>query len=179
MNDNKINNGNFPESGKPAEAALEMGKAPECSENLHFPKSERLRHKVLVDSLFAMGETLYEYPLRLTFRSLGEEELAASFKVGVPDRIAPLQLLITIPKKKRRHAVDRVLMRRRIREAWRLRRRQLRLAVEENPELRTLSVGIVYMSSKNSYSNKICSKMDILISKLTEIVKERRYKRPE
>lgn len=37
----------------------------------------------------------------------------------------PVQFLISVPRKRLRHAVDRVLMRRRIREAYRLHRHEL------------------------------------------------------
>lgn len=131
-----------------------------------FPKSERLRHKALVDPLFEEGTTIYEYPLRLTFRGLSAEELDNSFKNGVPEGIAPLQLLITVPKRKRRHAVDRVLMRRRIREVWRLSRLPLRRLVEATPELRTLSVAIIYMAGENIPSSKISVKLNLLMAKL-------------
>lgn len=75
--------------------------------------------------------------------------------------------MITVPKKKRRHAVDRVLMRRRIREAWRLQRRQLREAVEANPSLRTLSIGLIYAADSNIESARIQTKTARLIAKLS------------
>lgn len=134
--------------------------------NLNFPKSEKLRHKTLVDNLFAEGKSIYEYPLRATFRALTAEELEKSFKVEIPDGIAPLQVMITVPKKRRHHAVDRVLMRRRIREAWRLQRRELREAVEIHPELRTLSVALIYMSDENLPSSKISPKIRKILTKI-------------
>lgn len=136
-------------------------------DRLTFPKSERLRHKVLVDSLFEKGQSLYEYPFRLTWRPLSEDELAESFKIGIPDKIAPLQVMITVPKKKRRHAVDRVLMRRRIRDAWRLQRRPLRHLIENHPLLRTLSVAIIYISNENIDSSRLHAKLQRLITKLS------------
>lgn len=137
-------------------------------ERLTFPKSERLRHKSLVDSLFSKGKSIYEYPLRMVYRPLSDDELKDSFKISVPEGIAPLQVLITIPKKRRRHAVDRVLMRRRVRDAWRLSRRPLRRMIEEHSQLRTVSVAIVYISSENISSNEIREKLGRLISKLSE-----------
>ncbi len=134
---------------------------------LTFPKSERLRHKALVDPLFREGQSLFEYPLRLVYRPLSADQLQHAFKIAVPDGIAPLQVMITVPKKKRRHAVDRVLMRRRIREAWRLQRRQLREAVEANPSLRTLSIGLIYAADSNIESARIQTKIARLIAKLS------------
>lgn len=130
------------------EAALEA--AHEAEERLTLRKSAKLRHRTLVGNLFDKGKSVYSGPLRLTFHALSDEELANSFRGAVPDLIAPVQVMITVPKKKRRHAVDRVLMRRRIREAFRLQWRPLRRLIEQNPDIRTLSVAIVYMSKENA-----------------------------
>lgn len=135
-------------------------------QKLTFPKSERLRHKILVDSLFKEGKSMFEYPIKLQYRALTEEELESSFKIAVPDKIAPLQVMITVPKKKRRHAVDRVLMRRRIREAYRLNRRGLRTLIEAHPEFRTVSVALIYISDENIEYSRIERKLQKLFTRL-------------
>ena len=68
-------------------------------------KDEKLRHKRLVDDLFANGKTLYEFPLRLTWRVIDAEELAGSFRSDIPAKVGRIQMLVTVPKKKRRRAV--------------------------------------------------------------------------
>lgn len=135
---------------------------------LTLRKGEKLRHRSLVDALFKEGRSIYEFPLRLSWRTLSEKELEETFSDHVPDRIDALQMLITIPKKKRRHAVDRVLMRRRIREAYRLNRGDLKKAVELNPELRTLSIALIYLSDKNLPYSTIEQKMKLLFQKLSK-----------
>lgn len=80
--------------------------------------------------------------------------------------IAPVQMMVTVPKKKRRHAVDRVLMRRRIREAFRLQYHELRQLIENNSDIRTLSLGIVYVSTENSDMEQISAAMSSALSKL-------------
>lgn len=135
-------------------------------ERFTLRKSAKLRHRTLVRTLFEKGKSVYAGPLRLTYRPLTTDQLAASFRGEVPDLIGPVQLMITVPKKKRRHAVDRVLMRRRIREAFRLQYHPLRRLVEENPDIRTLSIGIVYMDSFNFDMNEIQSSMGRAIDKL-------------
>ena len=80
--------------------------------------------------------------------------------------LGPVQMMITVPKKKRRHAVDRVLMRRRIREAFRLQWRLLRRSVEENPDIRTLSLGIVYLHTENMEMDNISTAMGSALSKI-------------
>ncbi|MBD5338791.1 hypothetical protein HDR69_02235 [bacterium] len=138
--------------------------------NQNFPKSERLRHKTLVDGLFREGKSLFEYPVRLVYRPLTQAQLDNAFNINIPDRIAPLQVMVTVPKKKRRHAVDRVRMRRRIREGWRLQRRRLREAVEAHPEFRTLSVALICAADTDVDSNRIHAKIGKLISRLISLL---------
>ena len=145
---------------------MENRESKDMMERATFPKSERLRHKTLVDGVFASGRSKFEYPLRMVYRPLTGAELESAFRIGVPDRIAPLQVMFTVPKKKRRHAVDRVLMRRRMRECWRLSRRRLREAVESHPDLRTLSVALTYSADRNIDSRKIAAKTEALIEHL-------------
>ena len=73
-----------------------------------FPKSERLHSKKLIQELFDKGSSFYSYP----------------FKVLVlpnPDEDCPNhQVLISVSKRKFKRAVDRNLIKRRIRESYRL-----------------------------------------------------------
>lgn len=140
---------------------------------MKLPKSARLHHRSLQEKLFAEGTKLHEFPLRLVWRSLTAEELKANFRDRVPDLIGPVQVLVSVPKKKRRKAVDRVLMRRRMREAFRLGRGPLLETLGQLPQVRTLSVGLVYMKEGNSSYAKVKEKLDILIGKLAEKVKEK------
>jgi len=133
---------------------------------LTLRKGEKLRHRSLVEGLFKEGHTIYEFPLRLTWRALDGEGLDTTFRDHVPERIDSLQMLITVPKKKRRHAVDRVLMRRRIREAYRLNRLPLKGMLEANPGIRTLGMAIIYLHDKNLPYPTIEQKMRLLLKKL-------------
>ena len=133
---------------------------------LTLRKSAKLRHRTLVQSLFQSGKSVYAGPLRITYRALSEDELKRSFRVSVPDRMGPVQMMITVPKKKRRHAIDRVLMRRRIREAFRLLWHPLRNLVQEDPSIRTLSLAIVYMHTENSDMQAISAAMASALSKI-------------
>ena len=134
-------------------------------------KAEKLRHRSLVDPLFKEGKTLYEFPLRLTWRALDGEALAQSFRDSLPDHIGPVQMLITVPKKKRRHAVDRVLMRRRIREAYRLNRLPLKTLIDGDDSVKTLGLAFIYLHDKNLPYSTIESKMKILLKKLSAKLK--------
>ncbi len=82
---------------------------------LRLYKIEKLRSEIAIGQLFdrsnPAAQSVMAYPLRAVWR------------VNTSRRSATCpQFLISIPKKKLRHAVDRVQMRRRVREAYRLNR---------------------------------------------------------
>ncbi len=140
--------------------------SPLRPERLTLRKSAKLRHRTLVQNLFQKGKSVYSGPLRVTFRPLSNEELEASFRVRIPDMMGPVQMMITVPKKKRRHAVDRVLMRRRIREAFRLQWHPLKRMIQDDPSIRTLSLAIVYMDTENADMETIMTAMGSALSKI-------------
>ncbi len=72
-----------------------------------FRKEERLCSKKSLDLLFKNGSSFLLYPYRITF--LKTEEL----------KFSPAQLVVTVSKKRFKRAVDRNLLKRRIREAYR------------------------------------------------------------
>ncbi len=80
---------------------------------LKLHKSEKLCSLNAIDALFAGSGTkgALAFPLRMVWRT----------RPGEPGG-APVRFFISVPKKRLRHAVDRVTMRRRIREAYRLNR---------------------------------------------------------
>lgn len=135
---------------------------------LRLGKAEKLRLKSLVDSLFDEGRSLYDFPLRVIYRPLTADELEHSFRCGTPVGVGPIQMLITVPKKKRRHAVDRVLMRRRIREAYRLNRMPLKQALDASPDIRTLSLAFIYMHNENVDYRLVEKKMRRLLGKIAK-----------
>lgn len=72
-----------------------------------LPKQTKLCSLTAIDALFASGKGALAYPLRI---------------LSAPSATAGVRFFVSVPKKRLRHAVDRVLMRRRIREAYRLNR---------------------------------------------------------
>lgn len=81
---------------------------------LRLYKKEKLCSQVAVEQLFMRGSGAsgaLDYPLRAVWRTNPRRRSDA-----------PIAFVISVPKKRLRHAVDRVAMRRRIREAYRLQR---------------------------------------------------------
>ena len=77
-----------------------------------FKKEERLCNKRLIDELFHNGSSFLCYPFR------------ASWLVVEEPQTVPVQVLIAVAKKRYKHAVDRNLIKRRIREAYRLNKQE-------------------------------------------------------
>ena len=74
-----------------------------------FNKNERLCSKKLIDRLFAGGNKSFPtFPLRVVYMPLAPEE-----------NIADVSILISVPKKRFKHAVKRNLVKRQVREAYR------------------------------------------------------------
>lgn len=131
-----------------------------------FRKAERLRLRRLVDALYAEGRSEFAYPFRLIWRPVGHDTFARTFGSDAPDGIGRLQLMVTVPKKRRRHAVDRVLMRRRVREAFRRLRQPLRQAVDRRADLRTLSLSVVYIADENLPYATVCRRLSALLGRV-------------
>lgn len=136
--------------------------------NHQLPKSTKLRHRTLINHLFEDGKSVYAYPLRLIYREFSKDDLTASFKSAIPEKIDNIQFMITIPKKKQRKAVNRVLLRRRVREAYRLNRPEFSdsfLASKGNDKY--LSLAFVYLGDSISDFNHIKEKVESLLEKIT------------
>lgn len=73
-----------------------------------FRKEERLCSRKHLDLLFKNGSSFLLYPFRISY-----------LFIDVPAGI-PVQVVINVPKKRYKRAVDRNLIKRRIREAYRL-----------------------------------------------------------
>jgi len=73
-----------------------------------LPKSERLHSKKQIEQLFCQGTSFTIYPLRVVY--LKKPQMSKS----------PNQVLVSIPKKNFKKAVDRNKLKRRIKEAYRL-----------------------------------------------------------
>ena len=121
-----------------------------------FPKAEKLTGKKKIEELFKNGSSIFLHPF-LSKYHLREQDVN--------------RLLITVPKKKFKRAVDRNLIKRRIREAYRLNKSLL----TENLDKRC-DVGLIYQDSKILSFKEIEKKLITLLSRLNSEIKSHEEK---
>jgi ribonuclease P protein component len=97
-----------------------------------FKKEERLCNKRLIDKLFHNGSSFLCYPFRV------------SWLVNPEPQLYPAQILFSAPKRRYKHAVDRNLLKRLMREAYRLHKQQHLYNILQQTDKRMLiSVGYI------------------------------------
>ena len=76
--------------------------------NFLYPKTEKLKSRKLIDRLFAEGEAVTKYPIKLIY-----------LKTELPEDVS-IQAGVAVPKKSFKGAVKRNRIKRLLREAYRL-----------------------------------------------------------
>lgn len=125
-------------------------------------KRHKLCGEIRVNKLFTGGDSQSAlcYPLKGVWRK-GESRRGDG---------APCQFVITVPKKRLRHAVDRVAARRRIREAYRLTHGRIEAesrAMGGEEEL--IDVAFIYVANKVLPSGNIHAAMSRLLGKIYKL----------
>ena len=97
-----------------------------------FKKEERLCNKKLIDRLFHNGSSFLCYPFKASWLLVDEP---AQF---------PVQILFSVSKRRFKHAVDRNLIKRRMREVYRLNKQACLYDVVNGSQRKVvLSVGFI------------------------------------
>ena len=113
-----------------------------------FPKTERLCNYHSIQALFKEGKSIKKYPLKLIYLPLDKA-------------LTPSQVLISVPKKKLKRAVDRNRIKRLIRESYRMEKHQLS-SVD-----RSFSLAIIYMGQELTTYNQIRPLVAALLKQLS------------
>ncbi len=101
---------------------------------LSFGKPERLCGELRINKLFEQGKSFFVYPLRVCWLMVPPAEEAA------------VQLMVSVPKKKIRKAVQRNRTRRLIKETYRLSKKDLLSEVQEKDG--QLLLAFIWMSDQ-------------------------------
>jgi ribonuclease P protein component len=117
-------------------------------------KKERIVSNLLIETLFGQGnsDSLAAYPIRVIYTQIEQQQ-----------DCAPVQILISVPKKRFKHAVDRNRVKRQVREAYRHHKQLLYNKVEEGKQL---LVAFVWLSDKHMPSSEVEKKIKMLLEKI-------------
>lgn len=99
--------------------------------NSRLPKNERLHSKKLIKELFDKGSSFFLYPFKVMVLEINFE---------LPETN---QVLFSVSKKKLKKAVDRNLIKRRMRESYRL-NKQILQEMDGGKKI----IGLIYVSSE-------------------------------
>jgi len=113
-----------------------------------FPKAEKLTGKKKIEELFQDGSSFFLHPFLLKYKTTDE---------------SVHRILIAVPKKKIKRAVDRNLIKRRVREAYRL-NKHLIYGQHET----FYHVGFIYQDTKALPYTEIEKKLVILLRRLQD-----------
>ena len=118
-------------------------------------KTERLKSRKLIGSLFEKGKRLYAHPLKMVYLINNIEEADSLIKFAV-----------TVPKKKFPLAVDRNLIKRRIREAYRNNKHELNTLISDQEGRFQVSFMFIQASDYIEEYSAIEKNVVILLQKL-------------
>lgn len=121
-----------------------------------FRKQERIVSDLLIETLFEKGDSqsLAAYPLRVVYLQTERQ----------PGH-APIQILISVPKKRFKHAVDRNRVKRQIREAY---RRHKQLVINGIEEGREMLIAFIWISDRHCPSAEVEKRVVSLLKRMAK-----------
>ncbi len=119
-----------------------------------FPKAEHLCLRNDIEKLFTAGsKSAAAYPLRMVYRIVDHNDGPA------------VKVLLSVPKRKLRHAVDRNRAKRQLREAYRKHKHSL---IASLPHKTGLHIGFLWLADKPVESSVVEKKVIQLLARLEE-----------
>jgi len=118
-----------------------------------YPKKVRLRSKKLIAELFENNQSFSKYPLRMVWKQVDT----------LPEEV-PIQTGVSVSKKRFKRAVNRNLLKRRMREAVRLNIQSLNNTVKTKNI--KLAIMFIYTANEIKNYNEIENSLKELLQKL-------------
>jgi ribonuclease P protein component len=119
--------------------------------NFKLPKNERLHSQKLIKELFDKGSSFFLYPFKVIVLDLPNMEKGT------------YQVLFSVSKKKIKKAVDRNLVKRRMKEAYRLNKSEILTSPHQNK-----LIGLIYVSSEIGTFQFIEQKIRKILTRIAE-----------
>ena len=120
-----------------------------------FHKKERLKSKIIFDELIASGSTVKKHPFILVWKKLNV------------DQSYPIRIAFSVSKKRFPLAVDRNEMKRKIREAYRLKKSDIYANLNNN-----FAVLLIYTSKEKIKTDLLKNKLILVFERFIDYVKE-------
>lgn len=122
---------------------------------LTLGKRERLSYLSDIRTLFNEGRSIVAFPIRAVY-----------IKKDRAQDQPPASILVSVPKRHFKHAVDRNRVKRQIREAFRQNKELLLLSENEHAD-----IAFVWLDDKLHESSQVEKKLKKLLTRLSEICK--------
>ncbi|MGL4994289.1 MAG: ribonuclease P protein component [Bacteroidales bacterium] len=125
--------------------------------DLSLSKNERLCSKATIDNLFSNGDSFVQYPFRIVYTNApGPDDSSVS-------------IMVSVSKKKFKRANKRNLIKRRIKEAYRINKNILLTCLDESGN--SLAVAFLYLPKDILESDQIHKKMQESLEQLIKRLK--------
>lgn len=118
-----------------------------------FSKEERLCSKRLIEDLFHSGSSFFIFPYRVVFLQV--------------EGASVVQVLLSVSKRRFRHAVHRNLLKRRMRECYRLQKDEVLYPVVEGKPY-GLAIAVQYVAKEPLDYSFMCDRMAAVLEKLRD-----------
>jgi len=112
--------------------------------NNRFTKVERLVSKTVIKDVFEKGKQFFLFPFKVFY---------------MPNNLGHNRVLISVPKRAHKRAVDRNLVKRRIREAY-------RLNGNNEQQVNFFDINIVYISNNISDFEQIKKRVSVVLERI-------------
>ena len=120
-----------------------------------FHKTERLNSKIIFDELITTGSTIKKYPFILVWKKLNV------------DQSYPIRIAFSVSKKRFPLAVDRNEIKRKIREAYRIKKSDIYASINNN-----YAVLLIYTPKKKIKKDLLNYKLTLVFERFINDVKE-------
>ncbi len=129
-----------------------------------FSKKERLCSKIVIEETLAKGKPIYNQPFKLIYLLKNHQNSIPNPKNSTPENNSLCKLVIVVPKRLFKKAVDRNAQKRIIKEAYRLNKEALYKHLESKNQ--QISLFLIYTDKNKADFQFVETKIKVLLHQL-------------